>query len=205
MRRIRTTLTSVIAMGLLAGSAVGVAGQEQDADIVPPVEVTGTMVDSCRQTREEGDPTVLPGTNARFTCTATSSFSDERLSGLIGRINDTVWFEGDGLETAERLSAICADDPECDVPNLQTVHSAMTNRNDLGVWRQRPTVWFNLPGGCCTGPDGRVIVMDGEEGHDGLVAILQVAATAGEMDTAYYGFILDARQLSPAPENASTR
>ena len=47
--------------------------------------------------------------------------------------------------------------------------------------------------------------MDVEEGHEGLVAILQVTATAGEMGTTYYGFILDARQLQPAPENASTK
>ena len=135
----RTTLTTVIAIGLLAGSAVGVAGQEQDAEIVRPVEVTGTMVDSCRQTREEGDPTVLPGANARFTCTATSSFSDERLSGLAARTNETVWLEGNGLESAERLSAICADDPGCEVPDLVTVHSAMLIRNDVGLWRQRPS------------------------------------------------------------------
>ena len=204
MRKATTTLTTAIAIGLLAGSAVGVAAQTE-SDIIPPVEVTGTMVDGCSQTREEGDPTILPGTNDQYTCTATSSFSDERLSGRTTRINEVVWFEGNGLETAERLSAICADDPECEVPNLETVHSAMTIENDVGVWRQRPTVWFNLPGGCCTGPDGRVIVMDGEAGHEGLVAVLQVTVTAGEMDTTYYGFILDARQLNPAPENASTK
>ena len=52
MRKTRTTLIAAIAVGLLAGSAVGVAGQEPDMGIVPPVEVTGRQVDEdCRAGR----------------------------------------------------------------------------------------------------------------------------------------------------------
>ena len=80
----------------------------------------------------------------------------------------------------------------------------MSLENEGGLWRQRPTVMFFVPGGCCADADG-FIVMDGEEGYEGLVAVLE--ATGQEEDTtySYYGFILDARQLKPAPENASTK
>jgi hypothetical protein len=186
-----------------------VPGAATDAEFVAPVEVTGVglepaSADLCSQTRQDGDETTLPGSNEQYTCTTSWSFSDDRLSGRLTRIRDNVWLVGNGLETAEALSVLCAEDAECEVPDLQTVHSAMSLENEGGLWRQRPTVMFFVPGGCCADADG-FIVMDGEEGYEGLVAVLE--ATGQEEDTtySYYGFILDARQLKPAPENASTK
>jgi hypothetical protein len=177
-----------------------VPGAATDTELAAPIEVTGTLgPGGCSRTGSVGDETTLPGSNDQYTCTATWSMSDPRLSGSVTLINDNVYLVGNGLETSETLSSACAGDPECEIPDLETLHSAESVENDDGVWRQRPSVQLSYPGS--TSPDKTVIVLDGEQGYDGLVAVLEV--TGSEEDTTYYGFILDARQLAPAPENAS--
>jgi len=46
------------------------------------------------------------------------------------------------------------------------------------------------------------MVLDGERGYEGLVAVLQ-AANSAESGQTYRGFIIDARLLPPIPENTS--
>jgi hypothetical protein len=179
----------------------GVPGAATDAEFVAPVEVTGTLLqDTCGRTRQEGDETTLPGADEQYTCTALWSMSDSRLDGVITHVNDNFYLVGNGLETSETLGAACVEDAECEVPYLETVSSSLLIENDDGVWRQRPTVKLWYPG--VTDPDKTVVVLDGEGGYEGLVTVLEVPDF--EDGTTYYGFILDARQLKPAPENAST-
>jgi hypothetical protein len=208
VNKIITPLITAIAMGLLAGSAVGVAAQEESgtqgtggSELAAPVEVTGTFGPGggCSRTGSVGDEAALPGSYDQYTCTATWAMSDSRLSGTVTLITDNVYLVGNGLEASETLSSACTEDPECEIPDLETLHSAASIENDDGVWRQRPSVRLSYPGS--TPPDKTVIVLDGEQGYDGLVAVLE--ATGSEEDTTYYGFILDARQLRPAPENAT--
>ena len=183
-----------------------VPGAATDAEFVAPVEVTGdgptNRQVACNQTRQDGDETTLPGSDDQWTCINSWSFSDDRLSGRVTTVRDNVWLVGNGLETAEALSALCAEDADCEVPHLETVHSAMSLENEGGSWRQRPAVMFFLPGSSFANAEG-FIVMDGEEGYEGLVAVLE--ASGPDSDTTYYGFILDARQVKPAPEDASTK
>lgn len=161
------------------------------------------VVYGCSNTRLEGDESTLPGSDEQYTCTATWSMSDDRLSGKVTLINENYYLVGNGLEASEALSLACTEDPECAAPDLETFSSAMSVENDGGVWRQRPAVQLSYPGS--TPPDKSLLVMDGEQGYEGLIAVLEATGTDPYEDATYYGFILDARQLKAAPENASTR
>jgi hypothetical protein len=176
-----------------------------EAEFAPPVEVTGTFGTGggCSRTRQDGDETTLPGSDEQYTCTATWSMSDARLSGSVTLINENYYLVGNGLEESEALSIACAEDPECVVPDLETFSWAMSVENDNGVWRQRPSVSLSYPG--WTEADKTILVMDGEQGYEGLVAVLEATSTDAFEEATYYGFILDARQLKTAPENASTK
>ena len=96
MRRIRTTLTTAIAIGLLAGSAVGVAAQ--DAEVAAPVEVTGTDVEgACPGGPSEYAAPVRH--NRGFVCTHTWTMSDPRLDGTFTRAwNLDFYQDGTGLD-----------------------------------------------------------------------------------------------------------
>jgi len=175
-----------------------------EAEYAAPVEVTGTQGDAgCSNTRLEGDEATLPGSDEQYTCTATWTMNDDRLSGRVTLINENFYLVDNGLEASETLSTACAEDPDCTAPDLETFSYAMSVENDGGVWRQRPAVRFSYPGS--TEPDKMFLVMDGEQGYDGLVAVLEATDHVWFGDATYYGFILDARQLKAAPENASTQ
>ena len=208
MNKVKSSLISAIAIGSLAGSTVGVAAQEDGTTpgtaagtaVATPVEVTGTLRGgNCSQTGAVGDETALPGANEQYTCTGTWSMSDPRISGRVTLVNDNVYLVANGLEASETLSSACAEDAECEVIDLETRHTAISVENADGAWRQRPLVELHFPGS--TQPGRTVIVLDGEQGYAGLVAVLE--AVEGEEATDYYGFILDARQLRPPPQIAS--
>jgi hypothetical protein len=93
---IRTTVITAIAIGLLAGSAVGAAAQ--DAEVAAPVEVTGTDVEGLCP----GGPSQIVGLveqNRGFVCTHTWSTSDPRLDGTFTRAwNLDFYRDGSGLD-----------------------------------------------------------------------------------------------------------
>jgi len=176
-----------------------------EAPIAAPVEVTGRFIDAYGAYEQQGgDMETLPGESGVFTNSGTVSASDPRLEGTLAFIVRQQGFVGNGLETSERLTAACETDADCadgGGPYLWVHHRANSIENDEGVWRQRPSVGAFFP--CSAGSDTWVDVYDGEGGYDGLIAVLEFSDSGGSVP--FYGFILDARQLPPAPENASTK
>ena len=83
MRTIKTTTISILAIGLLAGSTVGVAAQDEDADSLAPALTSGSFVywdgepDSWDETTRDGIQTEA------WVDSADVEMSDSRLSGAI--------------------------------------------------------------------------------------------------------------------------
>ncbi len=106
MRRSTSGLSIVLAIGLLAGSAVGVAAQSEDADPMAPAVVTGS-IDGRRDL--SGSVTTDPGTGATITESVgfrqTWEASDPRLSGSV--IYTGNWHSyGDGDLQVEASSVV---------------------------------------------------------------------------------------------------
>ena len=66
MRTIKTTIISIFALGLLAGSAVGVAAQDEQADQATAVEFTGATSFGPCSTDYCNNPIVEPFTDTRL-------------------------------------------------------------------------------------------------------------------------------------------
>jgi len=188
----------------------GVNTPGAEAPFAAPVEVTGRFMDGYGTASPDvGDIETLPGVSWTFTNSGTVSASDPRLEGTLTFIDQVQMFAGNGLETSETLTTACEADPgECadsGGPWLWLSRGADSIENDEGVWRQRPGVDLFFPGDAASSAETLtwVDVYDGEGGYDGLIAVLQFSDSGGSVP--FYGFILDARQLPPAPENASTK
>ena len=183
MRGIKSGLISILTIGLLAGSAVGVAAQEG------PVEVTGSsdMPSGC--IIESSDGMEGFGTRSRFTCGPnlgmTWSMSDPRMEGTVVRISES--------------SKVAGEWP------VDTQIRAIAIENSGGSWRERPRFVVTFPGHSFAAPfpDSWMSVFDGEDGYEGLVAVFQVRHEAGTGQT-YHGYIVDERLLPVTPETAST-
>ena len=173
----KSSLSAMLATGLVAGLAVGVAAQE-DALTTAPVEVTGTSA-------LVGCPD--PGTTEALglfertiggTCQTEWTMSDERLSGT--------------------GTMIANEDNYTDGSEIGFGVHALTIENDKGSWRMRPSYWFGGP----DTPDAlalQVWVLDGEGAYEGLTAALFVEDLGNP-----HGFIFE-NELPPPPENASTK
>jgi hypothetical protein len=172
----------------------GVPGAATDADIVPPVEVTGrrTFEDACSETDYEGPFEDSGADAALFTCSYDTawSFSDPRLEGTVNRIEERVTFE---------LG---------DVSDVYIASNAISIENDGGTWHERPRTWL-LPDGIATFDwlPQQVFVFEGSGDYEGLVAVLRL--TGGQRGVThgedFRGFIIDARWMPPPPENASAK
>lgn len=192
-----------------------------EAGFAPAVEVTGRFRTGLGRTLvEEGDPQVPPGTRFVFTnADGTVVASDPRLEGELTFLTEELHFVGNGLEGAEKLAAACAADPGCRAEDGLTVLSAAQSiENDEGAWRQRafPKAFFAGAGDSnFHDTDWVVEIYDGEGDYEGLVAVLTFGSELADelrpddnilsTQEAFYGFILDARQIPGPPENASTR
>ena len=142
MRVIRTTTISILAVGLLAGSAVGVAAQ--DADPAAPSVWSGELVPAeGEQISFEETPTYLEllGRDS-----GQIEASDSRISGD--------W---------EQVLAVRVFDPEGDGAVLQT--ATVRVENDGGSWSGTYSGWAG-------GPSSQGWnVLTGEGGYDGLTAV----------------------------------
>jgi hypothetical protein len=194
VKRTRTAFISAIAIGLLAGSAVGVAAQDDETSFEPPVEVTGTIHTGggCSQEVLGGEPTATSPEQRRFTCRSTTRMSDPRLDGTALYIYENWLYDGTDLPVFEG----CAEDPECEEPSLFLESGALSIENADGAWRGRPVLnpFVGFPG---YGEEAQLMVLDGEGAYEGLTAFLRVADET-------HGFIIDG-EFPPNPENASTK
>jgi len=160
-----------------------------EADFAPPVEVTGTSASpaGCTETDYEGSFEDI-GVDARlFSCSTEAgmpwSFTDPRLEGVVIRKNEESHIDlGDG-------------------PDAYIAQSAISIENDGGAWRERPRPWLLRDFDFL--PD-EVVVLDGTGDYEGLVTVLRATDPNGALSE-FHGFILDARWMPPAPENASTQ
>jgi hypothetical protein len=176
----------------LAGAAESVAGESVAGESVaaesvaavaePPAEVTGTS---------SGGP--CPGTRSTESvggvwrhrggyCNPVYSWSDPRLEGTVTwSQNEDAYFG----ETGVVLS-----------------NTAIHIENEVGAWRQRPYLSATFPWSVPSESATFLLVLDGEGGHDGLVAVIELTCFASG-ECKQHGFIVEGT-YPPAPETAST-
>jgi len=170
MRRIRSSAITAIAIGLLAGSAVGVAAQDE---VAAPVEVTGTAVEGACP----GGPSQVDGyvdKTRGYVCRSTWSMSDLRLDGEFTRAWNLDWYL-DGTE-------------------MNFGYATGRLETDGGSWLQRPGLRAGMPGEPDLWEDAELLVFDGEDAFQGLLAVLfSVSREDGvEVDPArLHGYIIE--------------
>jgi hypothetical protein len=143
VRAIKTTTISILAVGLLAGSAVGAAGQEATG----PAHVTGTITVSGECTE------------AAFgaECPIVIEASDQRLSGEGFVRNGDVVFEG--FDGGEGVMVIA--------------NTSLRVENADGAWSGGGPFYALPGNEEAFGTAQPTWVLTGEDGYDGLTAVLR--------------------------------
>ena len=172
MRQATTTLTTVIAIGLLAGSAVGVTAQDE---VEAPVEFTaewafGNAVRT--DTSEVGDGVVMTRGGAWRPGVITEA-SDPRLQGTL---------------------SIASNNNRYPDAGVTVWNDAFRIENDEGAWQQMPTIDIATGDGDLNTTTG---VLVGEGGYAGLIAVFD--NLHGNSSWTLHGYIIDG-ELPPAPE-----
>ncbi len=174
----RGLVTAAIAIGLVAGSAVGVAAT--DDETAAPVAFTaswkagGGIVRPMTSTVAEGVEEYRGGA---FTPRVIDEATDPRLVGHV------------------TLAVNYNDYPARD--GLRVVNHAFRVENEDGAWQQLPTINIQWPGEENLGVVG---VLVGEGAYDGLIAVFDNVIdpeAGGTFDL--HGFIFEGG-LPPAPE-----
>ena len=163
MRGIKPTLVTAIAIGLLAGSAVGVAAQ--DAERAAPVPVTGESREGPCAGQMPSE--VIDGVRHERSglCSSTVSFSDPRL---------------EGEATYQYANTSHLDENGVAIVTLGTEAKSIVNDN--GAWRQPPALFvFDLGSN-----DGSLLILYGEGDYEGLVAVFRENG-----EGVHEGFIID--------------
>ena len=167
-------LITTIAIGLLVGSAVGVAAQDDAA--AAPVEFTAKLAfgPSVRsETTTIGDGVTMSSGGA-WRAGVISEASDPRLRGTT------------------YMAANANDYTAAGGPTVWNY--AFRIVNDGGAWQQRPTLDLDFSDGS---QDLTLGVMVGEGDYEGLIAVFQNITSDGTWDL--HGYIIDG-ELTPAPE-----
>ena len=172
MKGTRTAFISAIAIGLLAGSAVGVAAQE--AEVAAPVEFTakwafGNGVRTDTTALGEG---FLMTRGGAWRPGVITSASDPRLEGRLTIAANSNQYQG----------------------GPEVWNYAFRIENDEGVWQEMPTITLDVRVGDLNTTTG---VLVGEGGYAGLIAVFD-NLDEGRSYT-LYGYIID-RELTPPPE-----
>jgi hypothetical protein len=178
VKGLKPTLISAIAIGLLAGSAVGVAAQDEetDTDAVPATWVTGTIKyasggtiahpSDCTDPTSEVDGTVRH--ERGYVCESrTWTTSDPRLSGEAAALWNADVYEPDAdVFKAHPLT------------NVSVITSAYNVRNEAGGWACHSSQLAHGYGFVPPRETGEtaMCVVDGE--YDGLSAILAIDGPA---------------------------
>ena len=174
MQVIKTTAISILTIGLLAGSAAGVAAQDEDTTAQAPVEFTakwswGSNVRA--DTWEAVDGSVMTRGGAWRPGVITSA-SDARLEGAVTIAANSNRYSG----------------------GPEVWNYAFRIENDGGAWQQSPTIDL------ATGPEDlntTTGVLVGEGGYDGLIAVFD-NLEQGQTWT-LHGYIIEGG-LPPDPE-----
>jgi len=160
MRKARTTLTTVIAIGLLAGSAVGVAAQETETEA--PTEFTAFWDSNfgpppIRRSVDEGfDPVRSRGYANHPRIIETTG--DPRFEGEVTLVVNHDTYSSDGA--------------------LHVFNSAFSVENDEGTWRGVPHLHLRFSD---AESPGRTQLFIGEGGYAGSYALVDIQGRqAGE-------------------------
>ena len=183
MRTIKTTTISILALGLLAGSALGVAAQDEEAATDAPVGpsyFTGQLVSDF-----EGTPF---GSNGVLFEGDAIEVSDPRVSGSLTRAGTSNFHNDVG-----------------DSPVIAFQADAWRIENDAGTWSGQGT---GLLRGGPDGPGGEdsvetsTVVLTGEGGYEGHTLYLIVDWTtddaAAVVGAVFVGDAPTAPELPPA-------
>jgi hypothetical protein len=186
VKGLKPTLISVIAIGLLAGSAVGVAAQEEEAAAEPstPAKVTGTINTEASDLVQEPTETVVDGNlevrdgvfeGDRF------EMDDPRLTGTVtGAFNVDVHKESDFIDIV-----------------VQALEFRI--ENEAGSWSGQGT---SINHGGATVPEDEALGLDtllltGADAYEGLSAYLIVDGTE---DPPTVEGVIFAGEVPPYPE-----
>jgi hypothetical protein len=181
MRKIETALIAAIAIGLLAGSAIGVAAQSDEAS----GEVTsfegaigfGSVSGSVNGVAETSPNGVVTNRGQGWTLSSVG-LSDPRLEGTVSNM-----WNWDEYKTGQ--------------PHTNEV-GGFRIENDDGAWQMRPVVQIKYPDGTYSGWTG---IFDGEGDYAGLTAIAEVQE--GGSGFTLRGIVIEG-EIPPAPESLST-
>jgi len=172
VKGLKPTLVTVIAIGLLTGSAVGVAAQDE---VEAPVEFTAKWAfgGAVRpQTSESVDGVAMTSGGAWRPGVITQA-SDPRLQGTL---------------------TIAANNIRYSAAGVTVWHEAFRIENDEGAWQQMPSIDISTGDGDLNTTTG---VLVGEGGYAGLIAVFD---NLGENSTwTLHGYIIDG-ELTPARE-----
>jgi hypothetical protein len=166
VKGLKPTFISILAIGLLAGSAVGVAAQEEEAAAEPstPAKVTGTINTEASDLVQEPTETVVDGTlEVRDGVFAGDRFEmdDPRLTGTAtGAFNVDVHKVSDFIDIVSQMMAGRIE-------------------NEAGSWSGQGTSVFH---GGATIPEDEAFQLDtwlltGADAYEGLSAYLVVDGT----------------------------
>ena len=166
MRGIKSGLSTILAIGLLAGSAVGVGAQEEAAEPTAPVEFTGKIASgpcsgSAHIESSDGRTRTLSADNGRY-CQppVVEPFSDPRLVG-----DYYVWQNNDVHMGGPVVYA-----------------TAFSIVNDEGAWR-------GIPDTILPEESSSTQVLVGEGAYEGLTAIATVDRDSSGWD--WHGWIIE--------------
>ena len=179
MKGLKTTTISILAVGLLAGSTLGVAAQDEATDQVAPVEFTGTTsfgpCSGGQTSTVDEDGVVMERAEGRSCINPSSGFADPRLQGQF-----RVWQNNDAFPGG-----------------LHLFMTGFSMHDDEGAWIQRPSLALNHPDGTNA---TKVIVMEGEGAYDGLVVVADLAWDPSGVGSVFdvRGYILAADDLPSA-------
>jgi hypothetical protein len=145
MQTIRTAIISILALGLLAGSAVGAAAQDEDG----PAAVDGSI---------SVDEEACTETDVWNECPMVIEASDQRLSGDGVHRGASVVFQGfdDGAGV------------------MVIVNSTVRVENTDGAWSGGGPLFALPTTRRASGTDQPTWVLTGEGGYNGLTALLRV-------------------------------
>lgn len=183
MRRIRISTSVVLAIGLLAGSGLGVGAQDEPDEAIAPTRVSGSITYAprpCTEPEVEQDAAVRRERNG--VCSPmTWRASDPRLSGTVTLVEShDVYQLGDGVVSVGVVAEFLSNDEggwACsDSGNLYE------GDGDAGTYVGTPT-------STCIGRDG----------YEGLSAILVFDI----VDLAFEGLIFPG-DVPPVPEQPTT-
>ena len=180
MRAIKTTTISILALGLLAGSAAGVAAQDEEAaDPMVQAAVTGAV---------EGWHEVSPGTTT----------SDAEVSRTEGWQIINRWIASDPRLSGEETVTAHWDrylSPDISVPQVGVGATTRVLVNDDGRWVGQSGIAVEM------GSDNDqmdIVVMRGEGAYEGLTAVIVMEQES--VDHAPFVGAIFPGEIPPAPE-----